>query len=84
MNTLRKLRERTARAMAAIPAAALLAMALGGCDQVQHQGSLPTYPDSKLETMRSVTGAALPDDPHLDRHTSVTAAAASAPPPAAR
>ena len=53
-------------------------IALAGCDKLQATGEVPTYPDSKLDAMRIVTGADLPHDPHPRR------AAASAPlPPAA-
>lgn len=48
------------------PAFALLLglFAGAGCDRLQQQGPIPTYPDSKLDAMRSVTGATLPHDPH--------------------
>ena len=56
-----------------------------GCDRLQQQGPLPTYPDSKLEVMRTVTGATLPHDPHSAASTDIavptaaSAVAASAP-----
>jgi|APTNR8051073442_1049403.scaffolds.fasta_scaffold116201_2 hypothetical protein len=70
---------RTLRAGATWLAIAVIAVtALAGCDKLQATGEVPTYPDSKLDAMRIVTGADLPHDPHQHR------AAASAPlPPAA-
>jgi hypothetical protein len=46
---------------------ATLVIALAGCDRLKATGEVPTYPDTKLEVMRSVTGADLPHDPHQHR-----------------
>lgn len=58
-------------------AAALLAATLGlaGCERALHQGAVPTYPDSKLEAMRGITGEPLPHDPHRAGASSLAATA---------
>lgn len=50
---------------------------VAGCDRLQQQGPLPTYPDTKLEAMRAVTGASLPHDPHGAASAAVVAPPAS-------
>lgn len=53
--------------------AVVVPFALAGCDRVQQQGPVPTYPDSKLEAMRAVTGETLPHDPHDSAPAAVVA-----------
>lgn len=65
---------------ALVSAVAAAAAAIAGCDRLQRQEPIPTYPDRKLEVMRDVTGASLPHDPHraVPDAAAVPAAAASA------
>lgn len=57
-------KRRLARRRPAVALALALMVAGAGCDRFQQQAPIPTYPDTKLDAMRAVTGAELPHDPH--------------------
>lgn len=41
-------------------AAVVVVLALSACERFEHKGPVPTYHDSKLDVMRSVTDQPLP------------------------
>ncbi|MCW5657257.1 MAG: hypothetical protein KIT60_06115 [Burkholderiaceae bacterium] len=80
---------RTLALVIALPAA----LALTACERFEHKGPVPTYHDSKLDAMRSVTDQPLPtshersaitSDSDKGLASSAAAATSSAPASAAR
>lgn len=65
------------RSFGGVASAMSLALGLLGCDRLQQHGPVPTYPDTKLEAMRTVTGETLPHDPHATAPAAVVAPSAA-------